>query len=59
MKYFVAVIALLITIYLPIHFVYALNGDTPFVLFPLHFVMTAVSIAFAMDYISRNKEVKS
>jgi hypothetical protein len=52
-KYLPIAIAFLILIYLPVHFVYALNGDTPFLLLPLHIVATALSLTYALDYESR------
>jgi len=52
-KYLLVAITLLIIIYLPVHFVYALNGDTPFILVPLHIVATALSLTYTLDYESR------
>lgn len=52
-KYIIVAITLLILIYLPVHLVFALNGDTPFLLLPLHIVVSALTLTFAFDYESR------
>jgi len=57
-KYLIVGITFLILIYLPVHFVYALNGDTPFLLMPLHIVATALSLTYALDYQSRQSNSK-
>lgn len=52
-KYLPVAITLLILVYLPVHLVYALNGDTPFLLLPLHIVVAALTITYTLDLESR------
>lgn len=52
-KYLPVAITLLILVYFPVHFVYAVNGDTPFLLLPLHMVVLVLSITYTLDLESR------